>query len=87
METGPVFDLHRLEEVPTPCTLTFFDTKGDHGLNFVCPLFSIEGFNIQSLALDVMHVLDLGVTQHMVGRIFRLFITIVLPCRMHRTAI
>ena len=74
MEAGPVIDLHAVQDIPTPCTLTFFDTKGDHGMNFVYPLFAIEGFTIDSLTLDVMHVLDLGCTQWMVGRVFRLFI-------------
>ena len=43
LEEGPVVDLHRVAEIRPPCTLTFFNSRGDHGLNFLCPLFSIPG--------------------------------------------
>ena len=75
MEYGPVIDLHQLDNIPTPCTLSFFDTRGNSAINYVCPLFTIEGFGVESLTLDVMHVLDLGVCQWMIGRIFRLFMS------------
>ena len=38
-----------------------FELKGNHGLNFVAPMFSVPGFSISALTLDCMHVLDLGV--------------------------
>ena len=70
LEDGPIFDLHAVEKTTTPCTLTFFDTRGDHSLNFVCPLFNIAGFTIEAMCLDVMHILDLGVTQYLIGWVF-----------------
>lgn len=48
-------------------TLTFFDTVGQFNLNFVCPFFAVTGFSIAGIALDVMHVMDLGVTQWLVA--------------------
>ena len=71
LEDGPVVDLHQVADIRTPCTLSFFDCCGNHGLNFLCPLFSIPGFTIEALCLDVMHVLDLGVTQYLIGAVFR----------------
>ena len=71
LEEGPVVDLHRVAEIRPPCTLSFFNCCGDHGLNFLCPLFSIPGFTIEALSLDVMHVLDLGVAQYLIGAVFR----------------
>lgn len=70
LQDGPVIDVHRLEHLAAPCSLSFFDSKGDHGLNLIFPLFQIVGFGIDSLALDVMHVLDLGVTQYFVALVF-----------------
>jgi hypothetical protein len=71
LEAGPVTDIHRLDMIEVPAQLSFFDAKGDHGLNFICPLFSIPGFSIESLSLDMMHIMDLGVTQYVVGAVFR----------------
>ena len=56
-----MLDIHALADVPLPALLTFFDTQGNHGLNFVAPMFSVPGFSISALTLDCMHVLDLGV--------------------------
>ncbi len=42
------------------------------GLNFVSALLtSVRGFNISHIALDVMHIIDLGVSQHLCGLIMR----------------
>ena len=67
----PGDDIHRLGELAAPTTLTFFDSLGNHGLTFVTPLFDIVGFSIECICLDVMHVLDLGVSQYLVGSVFR----------------
>ena len=67
----PGEDIHRLAELVAPVTLTFFNPHGDHGLTFVTPLFSIVGFSIECIHLDVMHVLDLGVSQYLVGMVLR----------------
>ena len=61
-----VFDLAALEP---PFTLSFFRGKGNEYLNFVCVLFSIIGFSLDLLHLDVMHVLDLGVLQHLFAHV------------------
>ena len=71
MESDEVRDIHQLKSLTTPITLRFFDSQGDHGLTFISPLFDIVGFNIESIALDVMHVMDLGVSQYLVGSVFR----------------
>ena len=70
VEDGVLVDIHALEDVALPADLTFFHTAGNHGLNFVCPLFKVPGFNISCLTLDVMHVLDLGVSQYLAGALF-----------------
>ena len=75
VEEGPVFDLHEFESLVAPVLLAFFDCQGEHGLNFVCQLFGIRGFSMDILALDVMHVLDLGVLQWLLGMIFYELIT------------
>lgn len=54
-----------------PITLSFFDVVGDHGLTFASPLFDITGFSIELIHLDVMHVLDLGVSQYLAGAVLR----------------
>ena len=74
LEMGPVKDLHQLNDLEAPCKLHFFDSQGNHGLNFICPLFELEGFSIDALTLDVMHVLDLGITQVLIGRVFWLLL-------------
>jgi hypothetical protein len=71
MEAGVVKDVHRLDDIQEfPCDLTFFDTSAGMGINFITPLFSIRGFGISSLHLDIMHVIDLGVLQYMIGSVF-----------------
>ena len=69
LEEGPVIDLHRVDEIRPPYTLTSFDSRGGHVFNFMCPLFNIPGFTVEALHLDVMHVLDLGVTQYLIGTV------------------
>ena len=72
---GPTVDLHDVLhgklEIPTAgLKMKFFDSKEDFGLNFVCPLFSVIGFSVELLSLDVMHIMDLGVLQYLVGAVF-----------------
>ena len=70
MEEGPVTDIHNLKDLALPAVLTFFDSKGAAVLNHVCPLLiSVPGFSIEHIALDAMHILDLGVTQYLVGAV------------------
>ena len=71
VEAGRVTDIWALGELELPVELTSFDCKGEHGLNLLCPLFDVVGFNIEMLALDVMHVIDLGIAQYLVGTVFR----------------
>ena len=70
VDDGALVDIHALADVALPADLTFFHTAGNHGLNFVCPLFKVPGFNISCLMLDVMHVMDLGVSQYLAGALF-----------------
>ena len=63
-------DVHAIYSATAPITLTFFDTKCDLGLDCVCMLFAVIGFTMESIHLDVMHVLDLGVLQFLVGAVF-----------------
>ncbi len=70
LETGPVSDIHKVANLEVPAELTFFNARGDHGLNFLCPLFGVVGFTLETLCLDVMRVLDLGVTQYVSGAVF-----------------
>ena len=71
VESGRVTDIWALGALELPVELTFFDCKGEHGLNLLCPLFEVVGFTIEMLALDVMHVVDLGIAQYLVGAVFR----------------
>ncbi len=72
MEDGPIVDLHDFSNLRFPTTLTFFDTRNYMGLSFVSPLLNgVIGFNISHLCLDLMHVVDLGISQHLVGTILR----------------
>ena len=70
LEFGELVDIHDVASLEVPVELFFFDTQGDSGLNFVCPLFEVEGFSIEALHLDVMHCMDLGITQLLIGKIF-----------------
>lgn len=65
-----VRDTHALATVHAPATLRFFDTVGQEALQFVYAMFDVVGFNITMMCLDVMHVLDLGVTQWLVASVF-----------------
>ena len=68
---GPVLDIHDLDHLIFPCTLSFFDSKGQATLNHICPLLlSVPGFSIDCIHLDVMHVMDLGITQYLVAGVF-----------------
>ncbi len=72
MEDGPVVDLHDFSNIRFPATLTFFDSGNHMGLNFVSPILNgVVGFNISHLCLDLMHVVDLSISQHLVGTILR----------------
>ena len=71
MESDDLSDIHHLSKLRAPVTLKFFDSQGDHGLTFISPLFDIIGFSIECIALDVMHVMDLGVSQYLVGSVLR----------------
>ena len=72
LEQGPVRDLHDLDHLfsELPVTLAFVNSNGDHGLNFITPIFWIIGFTIDCLCLDVMHIMDLGITQWIEGAVF-----------------
>ena len=67
---GDVVDLKALHELVPPVSITFLKPGGMLFLNFISELFSIVGFTIASLALDVMHVVDLGVLQWLVAAVF-----------------
>ena len=71
IEAGRVVDIWALGDLALPVELSFFDCKGEHGLNLICPLFDVRGFSIEMLALDVMHIIDLGIAQYLVGAVFR----------------
>ena len=76
VEAGPVLELdkEKVKSIVLPAQLTFFDCTADSGLSFISPLFDIAGFSVESLALDVMHVLDLGVSQYLIGAVFMLLV-------------
>ena len=68
LEHGPVTDICDLSQLTFPCTLHFFDSRNQATLNHICPLLlSVPGFSIDCIHLDAMHILDLGVTQYLVG--------------------
>ncbi|MCH9637852.1 MAG: hypothetical protein K0U16_07915 [Gammaproteobacteria bacterium] len=71
MEDDVVTDLHDLSALTFLCMLSFFDANNTMGLNSVSPLFAVPGFTIEALCLDLMHVYDLGITQHLIGTILR----------------
>ena len=74
VESGPLTDIHGLADLELPVRLQFFDCHGINGLNFASPLFGIKGFSLELLVLDVMHVVDLGVAQYLVGALFRILL-------------
>ena len=69
VEGGDLSGIHSFKDLEAPAELIFFDCRGEHGLNFVCLLFGIEGFGMDILALNAMHILDLGVLQWLLGAI------------------
>ncbi|CAK0831430.1 unnamed protein product [Prorocentrum cordatum] len=74
IEDGDLHDIHALRDAEVPIELTFFNALLNLGLNMICPLFRIHGFTYSMIHLDSMHVLDLGVTQFVVGAIFLLML-------------
>jgi len=73
IETGPVTDIHTLSSLVVPAAgleLTFFDNSNGVGMTLLCPLFQVKGFNVNALHLDIMHIVDLGVSQFVLGMIF-----------------
>ena len=76
LEHGPVTNIHDLTKLTFPCTLHFFDSREQHTLNHICPLLlSVPGFSFDCIHLDAMHILDLGVTQYLVGAVLGRLIT------------
>ena len=71
IEAHDLQDISRRDDLVAPVTLSFFDSRGNHGLAFITPFFSIKGFTLEAVHLDVMHVFDLGVSQYLVGAVFR----------------
>ncbi len=72
LAAGAVHDIHLLSQVDLPCDPTFFDTNSGMGVHSISPLLTdVRGFHIGHVALDVMHILDLGVSQHLCGLIMR----------------
>eukprot|EP00959_Pyramimonas_sp_CCMP1952_P243250 5084637-Pyramimonas_sp.AAC.1 len=74
IEDGQLHDIHALKDCELPIALTFFNTCINMGLNLICPLFRIAGFTYSMIHLDAMHVLDLGVTQYLIGAVFLLMV-------------
>ena len=70
MERGPVKELTDVTSLELPARLSFIVPNAQASPKFVCPMFDVIGFDIEHLALDVMHVLDLGVTQFVIGAVF-----------------
>ena len=71
---GSLADLRDIWALEAPADLLFFRNHDNHSLNFLCVLFDIVGFTPQCLALDVMHVFDLGVVQWLVATVFHVLI-------------
>ncbi len=71
LEEDSVTDIHKLGDVELPCALSFFSKDAGHGLNHICPLFGVAGFTIESLSLDCMHIIDLGIMQYVAGEILQ----------------
>ena len=67
LEKGQVRDTHDLESLSYPLDLYFFDAMNHMGLNLLCPLMDIVGFDVGSVHLGSMHILDLGVCQYLAG--------------------
>lgn len=71
IEEDSIHDVHEAESVELPATFCFFDKNCGVGLNHLCPLFKVKGFTIEALALDSMHIIDLGVCQYIAGDIMQ----------------
>ena len=67
---GNLYDVHKVSELVPPCDLHFFDKRNAVGLNHICALYQVRGFSCDMLALDVMHICDLGVVQFIIGEVF-----------------
>ena len=78
VQTGPVVDTYKVMDIECsaaePAELTFFDSANQIGLNFIAPIFSVFGFTIDMLALDIMHVVDLGISQYLCGAILSILV-------------
>ena len=73
VENEHVNDIHKLSDIPVPeggVDLVFFDALNSNGLDLVCALLLIKGVTINMVHLDAMHIMDLGVTQLVVGQLF-----------------
>ncbi|CAK0840011.1 unnamed protein product, partial [Prorocentrum cordatum] len=75
IESGQVRDLHALHELVLPARLQFFDSGNSFGLNLLCSLFTVPGVTVECIHLDAMHILDLGVSQYLIGMILCLLLT------------
>ena len=40
-----------------------------------CPLFALPGFRLAFIGIDVLHALDLGVTQDLIGNVMWEYVT------------
>jgi hypothetical protein len=63
-----------------PATLLFYRCQGSH-LNGVCPLINypgvengIMGLSMECIEIDVLHTIDLGVTQRIIGFVLMLIL-------------
>eukprot|EP00959_Pyramimonas_sp_CCMP1952_P334434 7003845-Pyramimonas_sp.AAC.1 len=71
IHAGQVKDTHTVLQYVAdfPAQLTFFDRQNAVGLMHLAPIFGAVGFCIEMLALDAMHILDLGVSQFLVAAV------------------
>ncbi|CAK0805581.1 unnamed protein product, partial [Prorocentrum cordatum] len=70
IENEDVPDIYSLSEVVVPAQILFFNTSNNQGLDRVCALFQIRGVSIETLCVDGMHVMDLGIVQFVLGYMF-----------------
>jgi len=73
VETRAVSDLHKVIDIEVPeggIDLVFFNTFNGEGLDRICNLFTIKGVSVDMVHLDAMHIMDLGVAQLVIGKVF-----------------
>eukprot|EP00959_Pyramimonas_sp_CCMP1952_P182088 3807171-Pyramimonas_sp.AAC.1 len=75
IEDGTIQYVHLLKDVRLQVELTSFDANVNFGLNLACPLFNIRGLRLESVHLDCMHIFSLGVSQWLVGSVFKLLVS------------